>query len=122
MLPTVASCMAATGGTLAALRAGEMAAISVTPIPITSEATTVLALTTRLPAGRVSPNADSSAFRPAATATPAASPSSAAMTPTARASMSTEARTWRRLAPSARSRPFSLVRWATVMANVFRMM
>ena len=33
MLPTVASCIAATGGTLAALRAGEMAATSVTPIP-----------------------------------------------------------------------------------------
>jgi hypothetical protein len=44
------------------------------------------------------------------------------MMPTATASMSTEARTWRLLAPSARSKPFSLVRWATVMANVFRMM
>ena len=81
MLPTVASCIAATGGTLAALRAGEMAATRVTPIPSSSERMTVLALRTRLPPGRSSPIADSSALRPAATATPAASPISAAMTP-----------------------------------------
>jgi hypothetical protein len=61
-------------------------------------------------------------LRPAATATPAASPISAAMRPTAAASISTEPRTWRLLAPSARNRPFSLVRWATVMAKVFKMM
>ena len=122
MLPAVASCIAATGDTLAALRAGEMAATRVTPIPTTSERMTVLAVRTRLPAGRPNPNAPTSAFRPAASRTPAASPITAAMRPTAAASMSTEPRTWRLLAPRARNRPFSRVRWATVMAKVFKMM
>jgi hypothetical protein len=122
VLPTVACCMAATGGTLAALRAGEMAATTVTPRPSSNETTTVRADRTRLPPGRAKPNTPSSALRPVATANPAASPSTAAMAPTATASTSTQPRTWRRLAPRARSRPFSWVRWATVMANVFMMM
>ena len=81
---------------------------------------TVRALKTIPPAGRPRPSRPSTAFSPIAMAAPAASPISEAMRPIATASMSTERRTWRRLAPSARSRPFSLVRWATVMANVFK--
>ncbi len=49
-------------------------------------------------------------------------PSSDAMTPTTNASRSTDSRIWRRPAPSARSRPFSRVRWATVIENVLKIM
>ena len=62
------------------------------------------------------------AFRPMATATPAASPITDAMMPTTTASSSTEPSTCRLLAPSARSRPFSRVRCATVIENVLKIM
>ena len=120
MLPAATSCMAATGGTLAAFRAGEMAATMVTASPARPDMTSVLGVTTRPPAGRPKPSPDSSALSAAATPTPAASPITDAMMPTATASASTDARTWRLLAPSALSRPFSLVRCATVMKNVLK--
>ena len=42
--------------------------------------------------------------------------------PTATASARTEPSTWRLLAPTALSKPFSLVRWATVIENVLKIM
>ena len=68
------------------------------------------------------PSALSRPSRPAAMAIPAASPMAEAMTPTATASAITEPSTWRLLAPSARSRPFSRVRCATVIENVLKIM
>ena len=66
--------------------------------------------------------AASRALSPAATATPTPRPTAEASSPTVTASASTEDRTWRRVAPSARSRPFSRVRWATVMEKVLKIM
>ena len=122
MLPTATSCMAATGATLAALRAGETAATIVTARPARPAMRAVRAVNTIPPAGRPKPSPLSMAFRPMATATPAASPISDAMMPTTTASSSTEPSTCRLLAPSARIRPFSLVRCATVMENVLKIM
>ena len=68
------------------------------------------------------PTAMSRFFSPTATAKPAKMPSTEAMRPTATASTSTEPSSWRRLAPSARSSPFSRVRCATVIANVLNIM
>jgi hypothetical protein len=71
---------------------------------------TIRAVNTMPPAGMPAPSPLSSALRAAATPIPAAGPISEAMTPTATASATTEPSTWRLLAPTARSRPFSLVR------------
>ena len=123
MLPAGTSCMAATGDTLAALRAGDRAATRVTSSPASPATITVRMLNTRPPMGRPrSPSALSRPSRPAAMAIPAASPMAEAMTPTATASAITEPSTWRLLAPSARSRPFSRVRCATVIENVLKIM
>ena len=70
VLPTATSRIAATGGTLPALRAGEIAATSVTPTPATSEMITVLAVRTIPPAGSSKPNAARSALSAAATRMP----------------------------------------------------
>ena len=72
--------------------------------------------------GMSTPTATSRFFSPIATAKPAKTPRIDAIMPTARASTSTEAKIWRRLAPSARSSPFSLVRCATVMEKVLNIM
>ena len=54
--------------------------------------------------------------------TPATMPVTDASTPITSASSSTERSTWRRLAPIVRSIANSRVRWATVIANVLKMM
>ena len=72
--------------------------------------------------GRSIPNADSNACRPRAITTPAASPITEANTPTSAASVRTDARTWPRLAPSARRSASSRVRWAVMIENVLKMM
>ena len=51
---------------------------------------------------------------------PAAIPISAPISPIASASISTELRIWRREAPSVRSIPNSLTRWATVIEKVLK--
>ena len=122
VLPTATSRIAATGGTLPALRAGEIAATSVTPTPATSEMITVLAVRTIPPAGSSKPNAARSALSAPATRMPRPIPTTEAIRPTASASTSTDTRTCRFLAPSARSSAFSRVRCATVMKNVLKMM
>ncbi len=66
------------------------------------------------------PNALIIARRPGATTNPASMPSTAPTTPTASASPVTSSRTWRRLAPSARSSANSRWRWATVIENVLK--
>ena len=117
VLPAATSCMAATGGTFAALRAGETAATTVTASPARPATTTVRALNTMPPPGTPTPSPLSSALRAAATPIPAPRPTSDAATPTTTASTRTEPSTWRLLAPSALSKPFSLVRCATVIEN-----
>ena len=114
--------MAAMGGTLPALRAGDRAAATVTPVPTSRAMITVRAAKTMPPAGMSMLRAASRALSPAATATPTPRPTAEASSPTVTASASTEDRTWRRVAPSARSRPFSRVRWATVIENVLKIM
>ena len=79
---------------------------------------TVRGAKTMPPAGMSRPVAASRALSPAATATPSPRPTAEASRPTVTASSRTEDRIWRRVAPSARSRPFSRVRWATVIENV----
>ncbi len=51
---------------------------------------------------------------------PKAIPTSAPNSPIASASLSTEERIWRREAPSVRSIPNSLTRWATVIEKVLK--
>ena len=48
---------------------------------------------------------------------PSTMPTAAPVMPTTAASSSTATRTWRPLAPTARRRAISRVRWATMMAN-----
>ena len=65
---------------------------------------TVRASNTREPDGSENPKAESSFSRPRAASTPSPSPMSDATSPTMNASPSTERKTWRRLAPTMRSR------------------
>jgi hypothetical protein len=102
--------MAARGGTRDAFTAGTTPARRVTTIPTTSEAPTAPALSVRPPAGRPNPKAAKRPFRPRATTTPPNRPITEATAPITAASPTTEARTWRRLAPRARSRADSRVR------------
>jgi hypothetical protein len=110
VLPTTCELIAAIGATLAALRAGRSAATTVTPIPTPNATTAVRGWKASPPAGMPKPSASSSALRPAAMPSPAASPRKEARSPMTTASTSTDPSTWPRLAPSARSRPFSRVR------------
>ena len=57
-----------------------------------------------------------------ATRMPRPTPAADATSPTRAASPTTDAMTWPRLAPRARSRPSSRVRWATRIEKVFRIM
>ena len=58
---------------------------------------------------------------PTAPSTPSPRPTSEATRPTRAASSRTERNTWRRLAPTIRSRASSLVRWPTRMEKVLKM-
>ena len=109
---------AAMGGTREARRAGATATTRVTPIPAMSATTIERPLTTVPLAGMPKPTAPSRLFRPTANATPSTRPSTAEMMPTTSASPSTAPRTCRRLAPSARSKASSRVRWATMIEKV----
>ena len=109
------------GAMRTARRAGLMADTTVTPTPTTSAATTVRAWNTRPLDGRVIPNPLSSACSPTAARTPSPRPISEATSPTMAASASTDRNTWRRLAPSTRSRASSRVRWPTMIEKVLKM-
>ncbi len=115
------SLIAATGEIRTARRAGLMAATTVTPTPTTSATTTVRVSKTGAPVGRVMPNPRRSASSPMAASTPSPMPMADDTRPTIAASPSTERKTCRRLAPTMRSSASSLVRWPTMMENVFRM-
>ena len=115
------SARAATGGIRTARRAGLMADTTVTPTPTTRAAMTVRDSKTRGPVGRVMPNPLSRASRPRAASTPSPRPISEATSPSRPASTSTERKTWRRLAPTIRSRASSRVRWPTRIEKVLKM-
>jgi hypothetical protein len=102
---------AATGGTDEARRAGMSAASSVTTMPTTMATISGRALITSEPS--MSMTLVSSEAMPSPSTKPATEPTS----PTARASMTTARRTWRRLAPMARSSAISRVRCATTIEN-----
>jgi hypothetical protein len=77
--------------------------------------------TTSVALGRGWPDASRSAITPLARSIPDPTPSTAAISPTTPASSRTDPRTWARLAPSARRRASSFVRWATRIEKVFEM-
>ena len=112
---------AATGGTEAARRAGNQADSSVTGIPTTSAAITVRAVSCSVSSGRVNPPAASSACSATAISSPNPIPTTDATAPMSPASSTTEPTIWRRLAPTARNRASSRVRWPRRMANVLLM-
>jgi hypothetical protein len=70
---------------------------------------------------RFIPKAPISSISPKASPMPAARPKVDPTRPRSTASVSTERRTWRRSAPSARNRPSSRVRWAMSMEKVLTM-
>ncbi|MCI1749655.1 MAG: hypothetical protein LKI24_17425 [Acidipropionibacterium sp.] len=112
---------AATGGTRVARRAGGRAARTVTriPTPIGTRTETGVRETVEL-SGRFvldPPMVTSSWDSPI----PAARPSTEPIAPVARASASTERRTWARVAPTQRASARVRVRWATRMAKVLTM-
>ena len=83
--------------------------------------TAVRGSNTRGADGSVNPNAPSSALSPSAASTPTPSPITDAPTPTSAASLRTERKSCRRLAPTTRSNASSLVRCPTVIENVLKM-
>ena len=113
--------MAAMGEMRTARRAGLTADTTVTPMPMTSAATTVRGAKTRELVGRVTPKPLSRACSPTAARTPRPRPINEATRPTAAASPRTDRNTWRRLAPSTRSRASSRVRWPTMIEKVLKM-
>ncbi|CAM5698954.1 hypothetical protein SGRIM128S_05480 [Streptomyces griseomycini] len=115
---TSASASAAIGDTPAARRAGRYAATKVTPTPTTYAVTGVAHPMTISVVFRFMPNTPMSRISPKASPMPAASPSVEPIRPSSTASVSTDRRTCRRSAPSARSRPSSRVRWAISMEKV----
>ncbi len=110
--------IAATGGILAARRAGSQAASIVTSTPTANAAATAVGETISGPAGVFAPKADIAERSPVASPSPRAKPTTDASAPTTSASSSTERLTWRREAPTARISASSLVRWATSMVKV----
>ena len=116
---TAPSRTAAIGGTRVALIAGRSDAASVTRMPISSETTTVRVAKTVPFRGRSIPKETKSESRPLARTRPRKSPTTDASTPTANASLNTDASTCRRLAPIVRSVASSRVRCAIVIESVF---
>ena len=108
----------ATGGIRTARRAGPMAETTDTPVPTRRPTITVRDPNTSGPDGRVMPNPLISALSASAVNTPMPMPTAEEMNPTTAASASTEPNTWRRLAPTARSRASSRVRCPTMIENV----
>ena len=97
-------------------------ASSVAPMPTTIETTTVDAFMTTPSNPRSRPLASINAFRPTARPYPTASPTMEATAPIVSASTTTEASTWRRDAPMARSSADSRLRWAMRIENVLLML
>ena len=112
---------AAIGGTLVALRAGEIVASIVMPTPISSDTTTVRVCRTVPFVGRSTPTALKNAFRPFASRKPQNSPMIAATRPVMKPSSSTERLTCLRDAPRVRSVASSRTRCATVIDSVLKM-
>ena len=98
--------------------AGRSAASTVITMPTSSETTIVRVLKTGLVDGRSMPNDTNRALSPRASPKPTNRPTIEAKTPITNASSRTEARTWRRVAPSVRSVASSRVRCATVIDSV----
>ena len=117
-MSTATSRIAATGATVAALRAGKTAETSVMSVPTSIDEMTAMGGTISGVSGAAKPMLRSRALRPMASRIPSPTPMAEAITPTARASSMTDCSTWRRLAPMALSRASSLVRWATMIENV----
>src|SRR4051812_30370080 len=113
---------ASIGATRDARRDGTHAATTVTPIPTISDTTTVRVSIASAVGGSLRPSAPSSALSPNARTTPSPMPRTEPISPTANDSSSTEVRTWRRLAPSARKSASSRVRCDTTMLNMLKMM
>jgi hypothetical protein len=118
----VLSRSASIGATRDALRAGEIAAAIVMPVPRSSDTTTVRDAMTSAVGGSLRPIAATSAFSPIASTTPTPTPTIDATSPTTAASTKTDVITCRRRAPSARNSANSLLRWATTMLKVLKMM
>ena len=114
--------IAARGGTRVARRAGARLATIVTMVPTSKPTMMVRLLSTRPSCGRSAPRALNSALMPCAVAMPSKMPRIDAIRPTISASSITERSTWPREAPIVRSSANSLVRCATVIENVLKMM
>ena len=112
---------AAIGGTLVALRAGEIVASIVMPTPTRSDTTTVRVCKTVPLVGRSTPTALKNAFRPFASKKPQNSPTIAAIRPVMKPSRYTERFTCLRDAPRVRSVASSRTRCATVIDSVLKM-
>ena len=106
------------GAMRVARSAGTRLASTVTTTPTPSATMIVRGRITEAVEGRSPPMSFSRPRRPGASSSPPSSPSTEASRPITPASSTTERRTWRRDAPSVRSRPSSRVRWATVIVNV----
>ena len=117
---TAASVSAATGGTRVPCQAGSAPAPAVSSVPRPRQSSTVRRLTTNPPESGTS-SADSNAFMPWASPTPASTPSTEATSPITAASSRVARNTWPRLAPTSRSSAVRRVRWASTMAKVLAM-
>ncbi len=112
---------ASSGETRDARSPGSKLTTVVTTIPVSRLTAIEPPVTDSPPAGSANPAASNRALSSSAMPSPAATPSAEPTVPTATASASTPRSTWPRLAPRARSRAASLVRWATRMPNVLAM-
>src|SRR5215218_8492385 len=108
---------AAIGGTRVARNAGRTLATSVTRMPAARAMTTAVGSRIRPLFGSVKPTASKSQNSAFASPTPAASPTSDAITPTTRAWSRIEVRIWRREPPIVRTVANSRVRWAIVIES-----
>ena len=113
---------AAIGGTRVARMAGTTAAAPVTATPTIMAVSAALGVTANPALGRSMPPLRRPQKATKASPTPTRKPSKADTRPTTPASTSTEPSTCRRVAPRARSRASSRVRWAIKMPNVFEIM
>ena len=110
------------GGMRTARRAGPTEAMTVTPMPTARE--TIAGCGPRTRVGRMGGRCRrrsgvlAAGWRPR---TPKPIPITNEMAPTMAASVSTERKTWRRLAPTTRNKASSRVRWPTVIENVLKM-
>ncbi len=116
----LASRSAAIGETRLARRAGMYAAMIVTTVPTRYAVIGVAALKTRDVPLRFMPMPLMRALSPTARPKPAARPSVDPTMPSSRASKRTDRRTCLPLAPMARMRPSSRVRWATSIWKVLK--